>query len=157
MAYATRYGATTETAKVIAEVLRDNYNLEVDLVDIKQNKNVDLTDYENIILGVSYAKFNWAKEGKKFLKQNDFEGKKLFVFISSGRAGGAFKDNDLEKYTKLQTKFIDNVLKKFKLEFTSRRAFGGRYVQGGKEKWDNRDWDDIRNWAQEVGELITKS
>ncbi|MFX1513492.1 MAG: flavodoxin domain-containing protein [Promethearchaeota archaeon] len=156
LAYVTRYGATTETATVIAEVLKDKYDIDVDLIDIKENKDIDISQYENVILGVSFAKFRWAKEGKRFLKKNDFKGKKIFVFVSSGRAGNAFQKNNLEKYQKLQKKFIDNVLEKLKLQYTSRKAFGGRFVQGGIEKWDNRNWDDIRSWAEEIGELITK-
>ncbi|MHA2298474.1 MAG: flavodoxin domain-containing protein [Candidatus Hodarchaeales archaeon] len=159
LAYVTRWGATTETAKFIAGVLKDEFNIDVDLVDIKdkKNKNLDIRPYDNVILGVSVAKFRWAKEGKKFLKNNRviLAGKKLFVFVSSGGAGEAYQRNDLEEYEKLQKKWIDNVLAKFSLQYTSRKALGGRFVGSFSNRGDVRDWDVIRNWAEEIGRTIT--
>ncbi|MHA1167191.1 MAG: flavodoxin family protein [Candidatus Hodarchaeales archaeon] len=87
LAYATRYEATAEATETIAGVLGDKLSLEIDIKDLKKEKNVDIEPYDNIILGVSIAKFNWAKEGKKFL-ENDFTGKKIHVFVSSGNAEG---------------------------------------------------------------------
>ncbi|MHA2245303.1 MAG: flavodoxin domain-containing protein [Candidatus Hodarchaeales archaeon] len=162
LVYATRWGATTETAQEIKNVLMKKFNIEVDFVNLKdkknkENRNPDINGYENVILGVSVAKFRWAKEGKKFLERNKgvLSGKKLFVFVSSGGAGEAYQDNDLEKYEQLQKKWIDNTLNKYGLQFTSRKAFGGRFVGSFEERGDNRDWDMIRSWAEEVGEIIS--
>lgn len=71
LVYATRWGATTETAEEIIKVLREKYSIYVDLVNLKdkKTKNPDISSYNNVILGVSYAKFNWAKEGTNFLKK----------------------------------------------------------------------------------------
>ena len=158
LVYATRWGATTDTAKEIIKVLSDNYNIEVDLVNLKdkKTKNPDISSYDNVILGVSYAKFNWAKEGKNFLKRNKeiLENKKLFVFISSGRCGGAWKSKNYEKYEGLQKKFIDEKLKNLNLHFTSRKAFGGYYVNQPPEKAETRDWEMIRSWAVEIGQIM---
>ncbi|MHA2495660.1 MAG: flavodoxin domain-containing protein [Candidatus Hodarchaeales archaeon] len=156
LAYVTRYGATTETAKEIVRVINENFNIDVDLVDIKANKKLDISSYENVILGVSVAKFRWAKEGKKFLK-NDFSGKKLFVFVSSGTAGEAYQRKDFAEYEKIQTKYIDKVLKKQKLQFASRKALGGRFVGAFSKRGDNRDWDAIRGWAKEIGKIISEA
>jgi menaquinone-dependent protoporphyrinogen IX oxidase len=159
LVYVTRWGATTETAKEIISVLKDKFNIDVDLVNLKdkKNKNLAVRSYENVILGVSVAKFRWAKEGKKFLKNNRvvLAGKKLFVFVSSGAAGEAYQNNDLEKYEKLQKKWIDNTLKKYNLHYTSRKALGGRYVGSFSHLGDNRDWGVIRNWAEEIGTIIS--
>ena len=38
LVYATRFGATTETAKEIIKVLNDNFRVEVDLVNLKDEK-----------------------------------------------------------------------------------------------------------------------
>ena len=64
LVYATRWGATAETAKEIIKVLNEEFNIEVDLVNLKdkKTKNPDIIPYENVILGVSVAKFRWAKE-----------------------------------------------------------------------------------------------
>ncbi|MHA2365336.1 MAG: flavodoxin domain-containing protein [Candidatus Hodarchaeales archaeon] len=154
LAYVTRWGATTETANVIVDVLKEKFDIDVDLVDLKKKKNLDLSSYENVILGVSVAKFRWAKEGKKFLKQ-DLIGKKLFVFVSSGTVGEAYQKKDYNKYEKLQNKWIDKVLEKYNQEYTSRKAFGGRFVGSLSHRGDCRDWDMIRNWAEDVGKLIS--
>jgi menaquinone-dependent protoporphyrinogen IX oxidase len=161
LVYATRWGATTETAKEIIRVIKEKYDIEVDLVNLKdkKTKNPDISSYTNIILGVSVAKFRWAKEGKNFLKKNRkvLAEKKLFVFVSSGGAGDAFKANDMEKYNQLQKKWIDNTLAKFNLQFTSRKALGGRYVGNFADRGDNRDWSVIRSWAEEIGSIISKN
>ena len=149
VAYATRWGTTAETSEAIAKVLREKHAISVDVVDIKKQKNIDIEPYSSIILGVSVAIFRWAKEGKKFLKKHDFNGKKLFVFVSSGRCGEAMEKNDQEEYKKRQKQYIDDPIKKLKLHLTSRKAFGGVY----QEK-DTRNWDVIRAWADEVGTLI---
>lgn len=159
LVYATRWGATTETAKKIISVLKEKFDIEVDLVNLKdkKNKNLDINEYENVILGVSVARFRWAKEGKQFLKDNKITlgNKKLFVFVSSGGAGDAYQNKDLEKYEKLQKKWIDNTLEKFNLQFTSRKALGGRYVGQFSDRGDNRDWGVICNWAEEIGRIIS--
>lgn len=159
LVYATRWGATTETAKEIIKVLNEKFNINVDLVSLKdkKTKNIDISSYDNVILGVSYAKFNWAKEGKEFLKKNKelLESRKLFVFISSARCGGAWKDKKIEKYEGLQKKFIDNKLEKIGVQFTSRRAFGGYYINQPPDKAETRDWDMIRSWAEEIGQIMT--
>jgi menaquinone-dependent protoporphyrinogen IX oxidase len=161
LVYVTRWGATTETAKEIINVIQNEYKVEVDLVNLKDNnsKNLDISQYDNIILGVSVAKFRWAKEGKAFLKRNKdmLKGKNLFVFVSSGGAGDAYKEKDYEKYEKLHAKWIDNHLKKFNLQFISRQAFGGRYVGGFADRGDNRNWEQIRSWAATVGKIISKN
>ncbi|MHA2173806.1 MAG: flavodoxin domain-containing protein [Candidatus Hodarchaeales archaeon] len=159
LVYITRWGATIETAKEIISVLKAEYGLEVDMVNLKdkKNKKLDISPYENIILGVSVAKFRWAKEGKAFLKKNQdiLKEKKLFAFVSSGGAGEAYQEKDYVKYEKLQEKWIDNHLKKYKLEFTSRQAFGGQFVGSLADRGDNRDWDLIRTWASTIGKIIS--
>jgi menaquinone-dependent protoporphyrinogen oxidase len=160
LAYATRWGATTETSKEIINVLKDKFNIDVDLVDLKdkKTKNPDITPYNNVILGVSVAKFRWAREGWKFLKKNKetLTKKKLFVFVSSGGAGDAYQKGDIEKYEELQKKWIDKNLARLNLQYTSRKAFGGRFVGSLSNRGDNRDWDMIRNWAEEVGRIIAE-
>ena len=160
LVYATRWGATTETAKEIIRVINEKFQIDIDLVNLKEKKtkNPDLTPYANVILGVSVAKFRWAKEGKNFLKKykTTLAEKKLFVFVSSGGAGEAYQKKDFEKYEKLQKKWIDNTLKKFNLQATSQKALGGRYVGNLSHLGDNRDWGLIRTWAEEIGTIISR-
>lgn len=164
LVYATRWGATGETAREIAKVMKEKHNIEVDLVNLKDktnqaNRNPDISMYDNVILGVSYAKFNWAKEGMNFLKKNKekLQTKKLFVFISSARCGGAWKSKNYEKHANLEKKFIDKKVGKVGLQLTSRRGFGGYYINQPPDKAETRDWDMIRAWADEIGQLISSA
>lgn len=157
LVFATRWGATKETGEEILKVMKEKYNIEADLIDLKEKASKkylkeNLDNYDNVILGASVAMFRWAKEGKKFLKKNKeiLSNKKLFVYVSSGRAGKANQDNDLEEYNKWQKTYIDDVLEKIGLNFASRKAFGG--VK--KKKGDTRDWEKIRGWAEEIGSMI---
>ena len=157
VAHVTRWGATTETAKTISDILKEEFSIETDFIDLKSVKKqrVDLDPYKNIIFGVSVAMFRWAKEGKNFLKQNDFTGKNMFAFVSSGRCGVARREGNQQEYEKWQKKYIDDVLAKYSVHYTSRKAFGGVYRQQGKPTDDSRNWDDIKGWAREVGEYIS--
>ena len=51
IAYVTRGGVTEEYASAIADVLRERYGLEVDLVNLMENSSIDLASYRNVILG----------------------------------------------------------------------------------------------------------
>ena len=49
IAYVSKGGATEEAARKIAETLRSKFQLEVDLVDLKEQKAPDLAQYQNIV------------------------------------------------------------------------------------------------------------
>ena len=53
IAYETKGGVTEESARKIAEVLRSKYQLEVDLVDLKEQKVPDLTQYRTWLLAAA--------------------------------------------------------------------------------------------------------
>jgi len=99
IAFGARFGATTKSSEVIAKVLREKFNHEVDIVKLSsETENVDISSFDNIIVGSSIAMSSWTKRAKKFL-QNDFSGKKLFVFISSaGLTYPALEKGEMEKY-----------------------------------------------------------
>ncbi len=87
IAYGSRYGATVETAAEIASILEKEFKLDVEIYDLKDYRACpDLDDYDNVIVasGIKYS--DWHKNAEEFLS-NDFSGKKLAIFISSGYAG----------------------------------------------------------------------
>ena len=127
IAYGTRFGATEKSSEVIAKVLKENFNHDVDVVKLSsQTENVDITNYDNIIIGASVAMFSWTKRAKKFLK-NDFKGKKVFVFISSAALTYQAKlDGKIEKYEKWKKRFLDNVVKRqINVKPSSTEVLGG--------------------------------
>ena len=86
VAYETKSGATEEAARKIAEVLRSKYELEVDLVDLKEQKVPDLAQYRNVIVGGGVRAGKVYDKALRFL-ENDLSGKKVAFFVSSGNAG----------------------------------------------------------------------
>lgn len=81
--YATRGGTTEEYAKAINSVLTDEFKMQVDLVNLKNTRNPDLTPYQNIIVGAGIRMFRMHKEGAQFLEKGDFGEKNVGIFLSS--------------------------------------------------------------------------
>lgn len=85
--FVTKGGATEEYALEIASILREKYGLDLDVINLKKNKSPDLSKYRNIIVGSGVRMFRVYKEALKFIEKNSFEGKRVAVFLSSGKAG----------------------------------------------------------------------
>ncbi len=160
IAFGTRYGATHKSSEVIAKVLKEKFTHEVELVKLSsETENVDLSNFDNVIVGTSIAKFSWTKRAKNFLK-NDFRGKKLFVFISSAALTyAALEKGEMDKYKKHKKRFLDNVVKKnANVEPTSTAVFGGWIRKGKTEEFRLFNWkeEDMVKWAEEIGKLTEK-
>ncbi|MHA1551348.1 MAG: flavodoxin domain-containing protein [Candidatus Heimdallarchaeaceae archaeon] len=160
IAFGTRYGATAKSSEVIAQVLKDEFNHEVEVVKLSsKTENVDIAIYDNVIVGTSLAMFSWTKRAKKFLKK-DFSGKKLFVFISSAALTyPALEKGEIDKYRKWKNRFLDRVVKKnANIEPTSTAVFGGWIENRGKPgTYGTYNWkeEDMIKWAEEIGNLTS--
>ncbi|MCE7739306.1 MAG: hypothetical protein KAU62_18075 [Candidatus Heimdallarchaeota archaeon] len=160
IAFGTRFGATAKSSEVIAEVLKEKFSHEVEVVKLSsETENVDITKFDSVIVGTSIARFSWTKRAKKFLK-NDFSGKKLFVFISSaGITYPALEKGEMEKYEKWKGRFLDRVVKKnANVEPTSTAVFGGWMENKGKPgTYSTYNWkeEDAAKWAEEIGKLTS--
>lgn len=160
IAFGTRFGATAKSSEVIAQVLKDKFNHEVEVVKLSSNtKSIDITIYDNVIVGSSLAMFSWTKRARKFLK-NDFSGKKLFVFISSAvLTYPALEKGEMDKYRKRKGRFLDRIVKKnANIEPTSTAVFGGWIENKGKPgTYDTYNWkkEDMVKWAEEIGKLTS--
>lgn len=155
IAFGTRFGATTKSSEVIAKVLREKFNHEVDVVKLSsETENVDISSFDNIIVGSSIAIFSWTKRAKKFL-QNDFSGKKLFVFITSAiLTYPALEKGEMKKYERWKNRFLDRVIKKnANVEPASTAVFGGWIESRGKMTVYNWKKEDMVKWAEEIGKL----
>jgi len=149
--YGTRYGATSEVAKEIARILEELYDLSVQLIDLSMQKIKDISGYDNIVLGSGIKMGRWVGRAKRFLKKN-FDGKRVAVFVCSGRAG------EPDSYDYALDKYVKQVLSKYlKVQPVAFEAFGGRKPLKNNTFYDNRDWDRIRNWAKKIGELFSAS
>ena len=144
IAYVTRGKATEEAAEVVGQVLRENYDLSVDLVNLRET-TPDVKEYGNVIIGAGVRMGRVYKGALKFM-ENDFSGKNVAVFLSS-LEGGDEKSHEeaIEKYVEKEIKPRLNV------EPVAAETFGGRIKIFGFSVQDNIDREKIKNWAVKVG------
>ena len=62
--YASKGGATQEAAQIISEVLKTNYSLDVEVVDLRKNKQIDFTKTQIKQIQSTLAQEKPASEGK---------------------------------------------------------------------------------------------
>jgi menaquinone-dependent protoporphyrinogen oxidase len=152
IAYETKQGASEETSRKIAEVLRAKFGLEVYLVDLNEEKVPDLSQYRNVIVGGGVRMGRVYSKVTKFLEGNDFTGKRVAFFASSAWGGtpGEFYDN-------AKKRFVEQTLAKFpNIPVVSKEAFGGKIVYFKKRMVDNIDLRKAEAWALELGKLFTQ-
>lgn len=150
--YETKGGATEQSARKIAEVLRSKFQFEVDLIDLKEQKVPDLTQFKNVVVGGGVRMGRVYSKAVKFL-ENDFTGKKVAFFVSSTWAGTPKQ----ESYDAAKAKFVENTLAKFpQINAVSAEAFGGRIRYFRKTMVDNTDMSKVEAWAEELGKKFTE-
>jgi menaquinone-dependent protoporphyrinogen oxidase len=150
VAYETKGGATAESAKKIADVLRTKYNLDVDLVDLGKQKIPDCTQYSNVVIG---GGVRGGKVYGKALKclENNYDGKKVAFFVCAGGAG------EEKGYAEAKAKFAEATLSLYpSVKTISTEAFGGKMSILGKKVIDNLDLKKVENWADELGKKFTQ-
>ncbi len=173
--YATRYGASKGTSNEIAKVLQEE-NFEVKIVNAKEEKVKDISEYGLVVVGTGMAMGNWASEAEDFVKKfhNDFANKKLALFISSLKPVEE-KAGKTDLVARIQKIGLEDKILKYNLKPIATGVFGGvidynkmnflirksmeigyrsQLQNGFKEVepgvYDLRDWDKIRNWAKEL-------
>jgi menaquinone-dependent protoporphyrinogen oxidase len=180
IAYGTRYGATSSTAEEIAKVLQGE-GFEVRIVNLKEEKVKDITEFELVIIGSGMKMDMWTSKAKAFLNKfsGDLKKKKVAIFVSSGaRAIMEYKEEH-DEIVRITKKYLEDKASKYDLNPISMTMFGGiwDYNQIGKiyrkfinaEKknfipagfkvtepgvYDSRNWDEIRKWAKELARMI---
>ncbi len=177
LVYGTRYGATTGTSEEIAKILQTE-GFDVKVVNAKQEKIKDITQYDLVIVGTGLQMGRWTGEVEGFLKrfQDELPKKKVAVFVSSmksvlereGKTEDLAKDRKIELDDKIEkfglhpiaVGFFGGVLDFNKMNFIVRKTFGSIRPQlekdGFKEApsgvYELRDWEEIRLWAKELAQ-----
>ena len=173
--YATRYGATKGTAEEIARLLRDE-NVDVKVVNVKEEKVKDISEYDLVIVGSGIQIFRWTGEPEDFLKkfQKELTAKKVAIFVSAGAKPIAEREGKPQEVEKAKKKYLQEKAVKYNLQPVALGLFGGVYdfnkwpwwagkakpmakqqleAAGFKETngiYDTRDWNAIRNWAKDL-------
>ena len=120
------------------------------MVDLKAQKPLDLSIYQNLIVGSGVRAGRVYSKALKFLR-NDFAGKKVAFYVSSAWAvtPGSYED--------AKARFVDKTLAKYPLiEPVSTGAFGGKIRYFGKTMVDNTDSAKVEAWAEELGKKFTQ-
>jgi len=177
--YGTRYGATAGTSEEIARVLRDE-GFDVRVVNAKEEKVDDISEYELIIVGRGMKIDRWTKEPEKFLKKfrKELVKKKVAIFVSSGvqaiyehegktdsmeRAWRKYLEEKAEKYSlnPIAMAIFGGVLNFNKMSWMTRKTVGQlwrKFEEAGFEKkdgiYDTRDWEALRNWTKELVQKV---
>ncbi|MCW4010931.1 MAG: flavodoxin domain-containing protein [Candidatus Bathyarchaeota archaeon] len=178
--YGTRYGATTGTAEEIAKILREE-GFDVKVVNAKKEKIKDITPYDLIVVGTGVALGKWTGEIQDFVKRFETEltQKKMALFVSTGKfmAERQLKekptavedtrkidiDDKVAKYKlhPISIGFFGGVLNLNKMNFLSRRMFGGFIKEqmgtdGFNETepgfYDMRNWEEIQVWTKDLAQ-----
>jgi len=174
--YATRFGATKSTAEEVAKTLKET-NFEVKVVNAKEEKIKDITDYGLIVVGSGMSMGNWGSEVEAFVKKyhNELASKKTAMFISSLKPVEE-KAGRTEAVDRIQKIGLDDKIKKYQLKPIATAVFGGvvdynqmnflirksmelgyksqlqngGFVEVASGVYDLRDWTAIRSWALEL-------
>ena len=147
--YVSKGGATEQTAQKIAEVLKEKYKLEIDLINLRK-ESPKLAQYKNVVVGAGVRGGKVYGEALEFLKQN-FENRKVAFFVCCGGAGDP--KNDEESCVK----YVTEVLAKYpSVKTVATEAFGGRMKLLGKTVFDNVDPTKIRAWAETLGSKLAE-
>lgn len=85
IAYATKYGSSEKCAKILLQNLAGN----VDLCNLKIVNDLDLSKYDNIIIGSSIYIGQIRKEAKEFCanRLNELKNKRIGLYICCMREG----------------------------------------------------------------------
>ena len=174
--YATRYGATAGTAEEIAKILREE-GFDVKVVNAKEEKITDISEYELIIVDGSLEMTRWTDETEDFLKkfQKDLAQKKVVIFVSSAMKSVYERESKKEELEKMRKVYLEDKAAKYALKPIAFGLFGGVIdynkmgliarktlgsvktrleAAGFKETkpgmYDTRDWKEICDWAKNL-------
>ena len=178
MLYGTRYGTTKGISDEIQKLIQEN-GLSTDsfnLNDVKLKDIPELDKYSGIVIGTSIKIGKWTKVVKSFMQKRKAELKKkqnlLGFYVCCGEA-----KNDIDNAKK---KYISPNLEKLGIQPALIDAFAGAYdlregsslsgmmrkiVIGIMQKeegienpdgelYDYRDWDQIKNFANQFIDII---
>jgi menaquinone-dependent protoporphyrinogen IX oxidase len=174
--YGSRYGATKETAEEIAKILQAE-NFDVKVVNAKEEKIKDISEYALVAVGSGIACNKWVNEAEDFLKkfQKELTHKKLALFVSSMKSIPE-KEGNKEEVAKMHKAALDDKVSKYNLNPLMLGFFGGiidfnrmgfltrkgmeaafksplqkhRFKETEPGAYDLRDWDEIHSWTKEL-------
>ena len=157
IAYATMAGSTGEVAEKIGEVLR-NAGLDIDVLPVEGVKS--LSGYDGLVLGSAVRAFHLLPKTTRFLRKfkQPIQSLSFAAFLVC-----LVMTQDTPERRDTATKFAKPIIKV--KQPLSLGLFGGvmdptkltGYALGmfkNRPIEDNRDWDKIKTWADELVTLL---
>lgn len=142
-------GASKQAAEIIAEVLRGKFGLDVDIVDLKEQPNPDISPYRNVVVGAGVRGGRTYGKATKLLQT--LSGKRVAFFNCSSWAGTP------GSYENAKARLVDKTSAKYpNVNFVSCEAFGGRIKYFRRLMLDSRDPQKIEAWAEQLGEIFSQ-
>jgi menaquinone-dependent protoporphyrinogen oxidase len=153
---ATKYGATTEIAAAIAEVL-DEHGLEATVLPPEQVNGVD--GYDAVVVGSAVYAGHWLKPARELVEQHAgaLASRPVWLF-SSGPVGDPPKPKEdpvdvadlLTATAAREHRLFAGRLVRKQLSFPERAIVAALRVPDG----DFRDWTEIRRWAAGIADAV---
>ena len=124
--YGTRYGATVGTSEEITKVLREE-DFNVWVVNAKEEKVNDISEYELIIVGSGIKIDRWTKEPETFLKKfkKELTKKNVAIFVSSAIHAIYAYEGNTKAMERASRKYLEEKAEKYSLNPISMAIFGG--------------------------------
>jgi menaquinone-dependent protoporphyrinogen oxidase len=165
--YGTRYGTAKEISEKIADMLMHE-KLDVDIINSDNKTDIDVENYDLVVVGSGIKMGKWTKNTLNFLKKyrKQLSNRKVALFVSCGAA------NEEKRKAEAQEKYLDNITQKYlDTNPISTGLFGGVYDpdinhgllyklvkrniekemikmgQDPSKKHDYRDWNAIKQWT----------
>lgn len=162
VAFASKYGATTEIAQAIARTLTED-GLDVDLRPAEDIRSVD--DYRVVVVGSAVYMGRWRRPATRLLRRHRkaLAERDLWLF-SSGPIGETDLD-DPKAQRWIRPRKVQELAEA--LGAHHHAVFGGKVDEDGgpmrrkmaeetpEDQRDTRDWDEIEAWAHDVASTAT--
>ena len=125
IAYATRFGATTDTVMKIKEIIETS-SCKVELLDLKMVKSKNWPSpegFDGVIVASGIKMGKWTKHSKSFLERNiDYlreNPDKFSIFVSCGTAA------EKDKIEKARKEYLSDVFEDYKIPDVHSEVFSG--------------------------------
>ena len=143
--YGTRYGAAALTSEEIAETLRQE-GIEARVVNAKEEKIKEITDYNLIIVGSGIQINRWTSEPEDFLKKfkKELKQKKVALFVCCGSAAQTTirvfdQEAEPDAAETARRKYLEEKANKYNLQPVALGFFAGVYNYN-KVPWWAKKW-----------------
>jgi menaquinone-dependent protoporphyrinogen IX oxidase len=143
IAFATKGGTTEGYANAIASVLREEFMMGVDLINLGKRHDPDLAPYRNLIVGTGVRIKKVYGDATSFLER-DFGDRKVAIYFSS-----------LDTKEVVVKEYLEKILQQnAKLKPIAVEVFGGRMRLLGKTVQDKVDLDKAKEWARGIARQL---